>query len=893
MSIRAFRNTLRYISLVAVSLGLGFTGACDRKSPVPATQPADTVKSPSVAEDKSPSPSIQSPASKTETMSPSPASPAKEAPRASDVKPVLPGTKPTKVNQPAMTPSGNATTIIPEPNLTNVTEDYRAEVQLAVQRARTNPQDPVALGELGMYYLAADWPLDAIACFKLAAELDSSSFAWAYCLGLAHEKAYNQSEALHAFERAAELNAEYGAALIHLGNILLKTASGDPARARACFERALKLLPDSPQVFYGLGESARLAGDQEAAMRHYQTALQYAPRYAAVHNAMVEVFTKAGQKQQAATHRRERDAGVTPPLCDPLQDRITRKSMATNVILNDAERLVDEGNLDEAIKNLEGVVGERPGLLTARNALGTLCLMQGRFADAAGQFEAYLALRPDNLDAALNLGGALLAEGRFAEAEPHYRRILATQVDSLPAKEGLGEVLLRTNRADEALELFRKAVIAQSKQATPYLDLAAALVSQKKYAQAVDTYRQGRELLSEQEKPIVQFIGRLMVFMINRGPEKGAIVSRGLIGMPEMQALAEQFAAQKMEREAEITRNYVEVISANAMIMTQRRQFGGAVRLLEGLFDVDSNGVLRHAIGNVYLAERKFEDAARCYRQVLETYPDSYQSKSGLGAVQAELGDQPQAERLFQEVLTQQPNDTTTLMRMATLRVLQGKNDEAVTFAKRAFEAKPDDAGVCYNYAELLARTGQEKAAVQELKNLVQREPEMVRALYSLGMLSTKAGDLNAAKDYLRRVIRIAPQSVDGYVGLAQATLQEKDWEEGIKILRTGVKVAPNAPILANALAWCLATVPTPELRNGAEAVELAEAACRAAKDNQAEYFDTLGAAYAEVGRFPDAVKASKQAIEYAGKSQQKMDLAAFKQRLALYQAGKPYREKN
>jgi 2-methylcitrate dehydratase PrpD len=98
---------------------------------------------------------------------------------------------------------------------------------------------------------------------------------------------------------------------------------------------------------------------------------------------------------------------------------------------------------------------------------------------------------------------------------------------------------------------------------------------------------------------------------------------------------------------------------------------------------------------------------------------------------------------------------------------------------------------------------------------------------------------------------------------------------------------------LTNALAWCLATCPDADLRDGAEAVRLAEAACSATEQKVAELLDTLAAAYAEAGRFEDAVKAARQAIKLAEERQQQVDITGFKDRLSLYEAKKPYHEKN
>ena len=78
------------------------------------------------------------------------------------------------------------------------------------------------------------------------------------------------------------------------------------------------------------------------------------------------------------------------------------------------------------------------------------------------------------------------------------------------------------------------------------------------------------------------------------------------------------------------------------------------------------------------------------------------------------------------------------------------------------------------------------------------------------------------------------------------------------------MRLAPDSPIVLNNLAWILAANPDSRLRNGPEAVTLAERACQLTEFRQPMFIGTLAAAYAEAGRFEDAVKAAEQARDLA-----------------------------
>jgi tetratricopeptide (TPR) repeat protein len=82
-----------------------------------------------------------------------------------------------------------------------------------------------------------------------------------------------------------------------------------------------------------------------------------------------------------------------------------------------------------------------------------------------------------------------------------------------------------------------------------------------------------------------------------------------------------------------------------------------------------------------------------------------------------------------------------------------------------------------------------------------------------------------------------------------------------------------------------------PKLRDGQQAVELAERACRLTEYKQAYMVGTLAAAYAEAGRFPEAVAAAEKAKALAEKVNDQEVAAMNLKLLALYRLGQPYRD--
>jgi uncharacterized protein len=93
-----------------------------------------------------------------------------------------------------------------------------------------------------------------------------------------------------------------------------------------------------------------------------------------------------------------------------------------------------------------------------------------------------------------------------------------------------------------------------------------------------------------------------------------------------------------------------------------------------------------------------------------------------------------------------------------------------------------------------------------------------------------------------------------------------------------------------NDLAWLLATSTNAAMRNGAEAVALAEKAVAATSRTNKDILDTLAAAYAETGQFEKAVSTQKDAISLIKDEDSK---ALYISHLKLYETNSPYRAGN
>jgi tetratricopeptide (TPR) repeat protein len=171
------------------------------------------------------------------------------------------------------------------------------------------------------------------------------------------------------------------------------------------------------------------------------------------------------------------------------------------------------------------------------------------------------------------------------------------------------------------------------------------------------------------------------------------------------------------------------------------------------------------------------------------------------------------------------------------------------------------------------------------------RSSNFFEAFYNLGLELVKKNQLNGAIDAWLNAVRIRPDFAAGHENLGYALYLQGKFAESLTHLRLALEDEPDRVSVLNLAASLLAACPDASIRNGTEAIALANRAQRLTAGHDAAILDTLSAAYAEAGSFAQAIDTEQQAIALAAQ-QGKLPLAnTLKAHLTRYKSNTPLRE--
>ena len=292
----------------------------------------------------------------------------------------------------------------------------------------------------------------------------------------------------------------------------------------------------------------------------------------------------------------------------------------------------------------------------------------------------------------------------------------------------------------------------------------------------------------------------------------------------------------------------------------------------------------------------QYEAAIAEWKKALEISPDDTsalvsKAHSSFGVALARAGRVDEAMAQFRKAIEIRPNNVQAHNNLGAALVQAGKLDEGIVQLREVLEVSPDYAEARNNLGDALLRKGTLDEAIAQFRKVLEVNPESAGVHFNLGRALARKGRLDEAIEHLQKAADADPGFAAAQYVLGDSFYLRGNIPEALAHWRKGLQLEPDDLPVLNQTAWVLATCPQASARNGAEAVGLAERALQLSGGREPAVLDTLAAAYAEVGRYPEAVETARRAQALATQQNKRPLAERLAARIALYEARVPFHE--
>ncbi len=483
-------------------------------------------------------------------------------------------------------------------------------------------------------------------------------------------------------------------------------------------------------------------------------------------------------------------------------------------------------------------------------------------------FREALRLRSDFPEAYNNLGMLFVREGDLDLGIAYYRKALALERNYVLAHNNLGVALMKKGDLDDAGSHLRTAIQLDPDMPAGYRNMAQYYLAKTDYDNA---FKEIQKVLSYNPTDATAcFFAGNCLYLQHKLKEAVTWYHKAL---------------QLNPTNVDGQYNMAVVLAESGDLAKARFYYAEALRV-----DPDYARTVVER-GKSLVNNNDLKEALDLFRRASALDPSNADYRVGTGYVLSKMGKKNEAEREFDDVTVLNKQDPVALNKLGSVFLLLDEPARALPVLQQAISLDDGSADCWVKLGTALLMLNQDAEAKKCFEKALALNPDHAGAHYRLGNVLLKHHQLDLAKLQYEAAIKINPSSADPHFQTARLLQMANDYRAAIQELTVTIQLRPDWTEALNNLAWVLATNPDASLRNGIEALRYATRAINSAKTKDADQYDTLAAAYAEAGQFKQAETAAEESIKLAKVAQRTDLVESVAKRLALYQAGKPYRE--
>jgi tetratricopeptide (TPR) repeat protein len=247
------------------------------------------------------------------------------------------------------------------------------------------------------------------------------------------------------------------------------------------------------------------------------------------------------------------------------------------------------------------------------------------------------------------------------------------------------------------------------------------------------------------------------------------------------------------------------------------------------------------------------------------------------------------SESLFTHALEVTNDNALAHLNLGAALEEKNETSRALMEYQKALQLNPGRHEIYNNIGKLLDGEGKPQEALPYCRDAVRLDPKSARSHNVLGIVLLELGRFDEATGEFSEAMRLDSNYAPPHFEMGRALLEQGRDADALPEFREALLLEPENFQMLICISRILAADEKPEIRNGTESLALANNAVKL-NDNFVA-LDTLAIAYAENGRFDEAVQTGQQALALALAAGSKDDATSIQRRLELYRKRQPWRE--
>ncbi len=259
---------------------------------------------------------------------------------------------------------------------------------------------------------------------------------------------------------------------------------------------------------------------------------------------------------------------------------------------------------------------------------------------------------------------------------------------------------------------------------------------------------------------------------------------------------------------------------------------------------------------------RFWHDSIAVWHRVLAFEPANRFARANLAAAHLRRGEVAPAIEQLEINARNHPDQLQQQISLATTLRQTGRANDSLAPARRAVEIDPRSPDAQRALGEALLLTDRVNESVAPLGMLCQLAPNDAFARVRLAEALMRQSKPQRAGELLIVALQLAPNDPRVYDDVSHIYGRMRQMRPAADAARRGLSVSPNDAILAQRLAWLLATSLDDSVRDGNAALALADRLATVAPPTDCRMLVTRAAALGELGRFEEARRLIADALK-------------------------------